>query len=153
LGRAPQPGDVVEVDRTVDRFGTVSLGQRPVVAADILSGRRVGIRIGTTTLAFFDSQTRQLASPETYLAAALPHRLRARRPMQALAPSEADRTRPAAHAGALIQEEVSSATPRPSSCAICTSAPPRFATNAPQLGGEQRVLIGVFYALGDGLQP
>jgi hypothetical protein len=37
----PQPGDVVEVDRAVNRFGTVSLGERPVVAADILSGRRV----------------------------------------------------------------------------------------------------------------
>src|SRR3954454_19899785 len=57
---APQPGDVVEVDRTVNRFGTVSLGQRPVVAADILSGRRVSIRIDTTTLTFFDPETRQL---------------------------------------------------------------------------------------------
>jgi transposase InsO family protein len=57
---APQPGDVVEVDRTVNRFGTVSLGQRPVVAADILSGRRVSIRIDTTTLSFFDPETRQL---------------------------------------------------------------------------------------------
>jgi transposase InsO family protein len=56
----PQPGDVVEVDRTVNRFGTVSLGQRPVVAADILAGRRVSIRIDTTTLTFFDPQTRQL---------------------------------------------------------------------------------------------
>ncbi|WP_411267404.1 IS481 family transposase [Actinoplanes sp. KI2] len=57
---APRPGDVVEVDRTVNRFGTVSLGQRPIVAADILSGRRVSIRIDTTTLSFFDPETRQL---------------------------------------------------------------------------------------------
>jgi transposase InsO family protein len=56
----PQPGDVVEVDRTVNRFGTVSLGQRQVVAADILAGRRVSIRIDTTTLTFFDPETRQL---------------------------------------------------------------------------------------------
>jgi hypothetical protein len=35
---------MVEVDGTVNRFGTVSLGQRPVVAADILSGRRVSAR-------------------------------------------------------------------------------------------------------------
>jgi integrase-like protein len=56
----PQPGDVVEVDRTVNRFGTVSLGQRLVVAADILSGRRVSIRIDTTTLSFFDPETRRL---------------------------------------------------------------------------------------------
>jgi hypothetical protein len=56
----PQPGDVVEVDRTVNQFGSVSPGQRSVTAADILSGRRVSIRIDTTTLTFFDPQTRQL---------------------------------------------------------------------------------------------
>jgi transposase InsO family protein len=56
----PQPGDVVEVDRTVNRTGSVSLGQRLVVAADVLGGRRVSIRIDTTTLSFFDPQTRQL---------------------------------------------------------------------------------------------
>ncbi|WP_207229852.1 integrase core domain-containing protein [Krasilnikovia cinnamomea] len=57
---APQPGDAVEVDRTVNRFGSVSLGQRMVVAADILGGRRVSIRIDATTLTFFDPETRQL---------------------------------------------------------------------------------------------
>jgi transposase InsO family protein len=57
---APQPGDVVEVDRTVNRYGSVSLGQHQVVAADVLGGRRVSIRIDTTTLTFFDPQTRQL---------------------------------------------------------------------------------------------
>jgi hypothetical protein len=57
---APQPGDVVEVDRTVNRFGAVSLGQHLVLAAEILGGRRVGIRIDPTTLSFFDLETRQL---------------------------------------------------------------------------------------------
>jgi hypothetical protein len=38
----------------------VSLGQRLIVAADILGGRRVSIRIDTTTLSFFDPETRQL---------------------------------------------------------------------------------------------
>ena len=57
---APEPGDVVEVDRTVNRTGSVSLGQRLVVAADILGGRRVSIRIDPATLSFFDPETRQL---------------------------------------------------------------------------------------------
>jgi hypothetical protein len=60
---APRPGDVVEVDRTVDRFGTVSLGQRPVVAANILSGRRVSIRIDRSTLSFFDPEAAHPAEP------------------------------------------------------------------------------------------
>ena len=55
-----RPGEAVEVDRTVNRYGSVSLGQHQVVAADILGGRRVGIRIEATTLSFFDPDTRQL---------------------------------------------------------------------------------------------
>jgi hypothetical protein len=54
------PGEAVEVDRTVNRTGSVSLAGRIVLAADILGGRRVGIRIDGQTLAFFDPQTRQL---------------------------------------------------------------------------------------------
>jgi hypothetical protein len=57
---APHAGDMVEVDRTVNRTGSVSLGQHLVLAADILDGRRVSIRIDPTTLAFFDPETRQL---------------------------------------------------------------------------------------------
>jgi hypothetical protein len=49
-----------KVDRTVNRFGSVSLGQHLVLAADILGGRRVGIRIDGQTLSFFDLDTRQL---------------------------------------------------------------------------------------------
>ncbi len=45
---------MVEVDRTANRTGSVSLGQHQIGAADILGGRRVSIRIDTTTLAFFD---------------------------------------------------------------------------------------------------
>ena len=48
------------MDRTVNRFGSVSLGQHLVLAADILGGRRVGIRIDGQTLSFFDLDTRQL---------------------------------------------------------------------------------------------
>jgi hypothetical protein len=40
-----EDGAAVEVERTVNRGGSVSLGQHIVVAADILGGRRVGIRI------------------------------------------------------------------------------------------------------------
>ncbi|MFG2063852.1 IS481 family transposase [Micromonospora sp. NPDC048871] len=59
LDTAGRPG-VVEVDRTVNRDGKVSLGQHVVLAAEILAGRRVGVRIDPTTLAFFDLETRQL---------------------------------------------------------------------------------------------
>jgi hypothetical protein len=57
---APQAGDLVEVDRTVNRTGHVSLGQNIVLAADILGGRRVGGRIDAATVSFFDPDTRQL---------------------------------------------------------------------------------------------
>jgi hypothetical protein len=48
------------VDRTVHRAGSVSLGQDLVLAAEILGGRQVGVRIETATLTFFDLDTRQL---------------------------------------------------------------------------------------------
>lgn len=52
---------LVEVERTVSRAGTVSLGQRVVLAAEILAGRRVGIYIEEgAPLLFFDPQTREL---------------------------------------------------------------------------------------------
>jgi hypothetical protein len=38
----------------------VSLGGRTVLAAEILAGRRIGIRVEENTLMFFDSGTRQL---------------------------------------------------------------------------------------------
>ena len=53
-------GAAVEVDRVVSTAGTVSLGGRPVLAAEILAGRRVTVRIDATTLTFFDPDTRQL---------------------------------------------------------------------------------------------
>ena len=62
----PGPGSranrtVVEVERTVARAGTVSLGQRVVLAAEILAGRRVGIYIEQgAPLMFFDPDTREL---------------------------------------------------------------------------------------------
>jgi transposase InsO family protein len=59
LDAAGRP-DVIEVDRTVNRCGSVSLGQHIVLAAEILGGRRVGIRIDAHTLAFFDLDTREL---------------------------------------------------------------------------------------------
>jgi transposase InsO family protein len=52
---------VVEVERTVARAGTVALGSRVLVAAEILAGRRVGIRIEDgLPLMFFDPETREL---------------------------------------------------------------------------------------------
>lgn len=52
---------IVEVERTVGRNGIVSLGNRMVLAADILAGRRIGIYIEEgAPLLFFDPETREL---------------------------------------------------------------------------------------------
>jgi hypothetical protein len=63
-GPSPLPpiadGDAVEVERTVNRGGGVSLGQHIVLAAEILAGRRLGIRIEAATLMFYDLDTREL---------------------------------------------------------------------------------------------
>jgi hypothetical protein len=50
----------VEVDRTVSNSGIVGLGGRQVLAAEILRGQRVAIRIEDTTLLFFDPDTGEL---------------------------------------------------------------------------------------------
>jgi transposase InsO family protein len=66
----PEPGSAVEVDRTVSRGGLISLGNQQLLAAEILGGRRVTIRIEDTTLMFFDPDTRELLrtrpNPLTY---------------------------------------------------------------------------------------
>ena len=51
---------VVEVERTVNKYGMVSLAGRYLLAAEILGGRRVTIRIEEKTLMFLDGDTRQL---------------------------------------------------------------------------------------------
>jgi hypothetical protein len=48
---------VIEIERAVSRAGTVALAGRVILAAEILAGRRVGIRIDGATLMFFDLQT------------------------------------------------------------------------------------------------
>ncbi|HEX6235769.1 MAG TPA: IS481 family transposase [Acidimicrobiales bacterium] len=74
-------GAAVEVDRVVSAAGTVGLAGRQVLAAEILAGRRVTVRIEDTTLSFFDPETRELlrtrSSPFTYPQAA---RVRGARP-------------------------------------------------------------------------
>ena len=55
-----EPGAAVEVDRVVNQTGIVSLAGRQILAADILGGRPVSIRIDQTTLTFFDPASRQL---------------------------------------------------------------------------------------------
>ncbi|MEU4640347.1 hypothetical protein [Micromonospora sp. NPDC023814] len=68
-GPSPLPpiedGDAIEVERCVNRGGGVSLGQHIVLAAEILAGRRVGIRIKPTTLMFYDLDTRELLRTRT----------------------------------------------------------------------------------------
>jgi Integrase core domain len=60
LPRPDTEGAAIEVDRTVSAAGTVGLGGRVILAAEILGGRRVTIRTEGTTLAFFDPETREL---------------------------------------------------------------------------------------------
>jgi hypothetical protein len=48
------------VDRCVSRFGLVSLAGRQLLAAELLAGRRVSIRIEEHTLMFFDPASREL---------------------------------------------------------------------------------------------
>jgi transposase InsO family protein len=57
---AAEPGTAIEVDRTVNKNGLVSLGGQTVLAAEILGGRRVTIRIDQGSLSFFDPQSREL---------------------------------------------------------------------------------------------
>lgn len=62
-GVAPLPADdgaAFEVDRVVNNSGLVGLGGRQVLAAEILGGRQVGIRIDVETLSFFDPSSREL---------------------------------------------------------------------------------------------
>ena len=55
-----EPGEAVEVERTVNAVGSVSLAGRQVLAAEILGGRRVGIRLDASTLMFYDPDTGEL---------------------------------------------------------------------------------------------
>jgi hypothetical protein len=68
-GPSPLPpiehGDAVEVGRTVNRTGSVSLGRHIVLAAEILGGRRVGVRIEPATLMFYDLDARELLRTRT----------------------------------------------------------------------------------------
>ena len=50
----------VEVERPVSRGALVSLGNHPLLAAEILGGQLVGIRIEPATLMFYDPATRVL---------------------------------------------------------------------------------------------
>ncbi|MFC8838505.1 IS481 family transposase [Streptomyces griseoincarnatus] len=62
-GPSPLPaGDGVafEVDRVVNNSGLVGLGGHQVLAAEILGGRQVGVRIDDETLSFFDPSSREL---------------------------------------------------------------------------------------------
>ena len=69
-----EDGSAIEVDRAVNRNGIVSLAGRQVLAAEILGGRPVLIRIEPQTLMFLDPDTRELLrtrpNPLTRLVAA-----------------------------------------------------------------------------------
>jgi transposase InsO family protein len=53
-------GAAIEVDRAVNNSGTVGLAGRQVLAAEILGGRPVIVRIEPQTLMFLDPDTREL---------------------------------------------------------------------------------------------
>lgn len=63
-GPAPLPpaedGQAIEIERPVSRGGLVSLGPHRLLAAEILGGQLVGIRIEENTLMFYDPTTRVL---------------------------------------------------------------------------------------------
>jgi RNA 3'-terminal phosphate cyclase len=50
----------------VSTAGTVSLKNQPILAAEILAGRRVTIRIDGPTLTFFDPDTRTIQRTTTH---------------------------------------------------------------------------------------
>ena len=84
-GPSPLPpvedGDAVEVERCVSRLGLVCLAGRQLLAAEILGGRRVGIRIEPATLMFYDLETRELLrTRQNPLAPGQVTRLRGARP-------------------------------------------------------------------------
>jgi transposase InsO family protein len=55
-----EPGAAIEVDRIVSKDGAVHLAGRYILAAEILGGRRVSVRVEQATLMFFDPETREL---------------------------------------------------------------------------------------------
>jgi hypothetical protein len=57
---AAEPGAAIEAGRAVSKDGHVSLGGRYYIAAEILGGTMVSIRIEQNTLMFFDPATRVL---------------------------------------------------------------------------------------------
>lgn len=87
-----EDGDAVEVDRTVNKDGNVGLGGRMVLAAEILRGRRIGIRIEPATLMFFDLQTRELlrTRPNPFT----PEQVQALRGLRRAGPPPRPRTEP-----------------------------------------------------------
>ena len=110
---------IVEVERTVGRNGVVSLGQRTVLAAEILAGRRVGIYIEDgAPLLFFDPDTREL--------------LRTR--ANPLAPGEAARLQRCRPVGPL---------PRPSTEPVRVQR--RVASNGVLMVTGQKVAVGRHY--------
>jgi Integrase core domain len=56
----PEHGAAIEVDRAVNNSGLVGLAGKQVLAAEILGGRPVTVRIEPQTLMFLDPDTRQL---------------------------------------------------------------------------------------------
>jgi transposase InsO family protein len=55
-----EPGAAIEVERVVSKDGAIHPANQNILAAEILGGRRAGVRIEASTLMFFDPATREL---------------------------------------------------------------------------------------------
>ena len=58
-----EDGQAIEVERPVSRGGLVCLGPHRLLAAEILGGQLVGIRIEPNTLMFYDPATGCCCAP------------------------------------------------------------------------------------------
>ena len=99
-GPSPLPqiegSDAIEVERIVARGGTVALAGQVLLAAEILGGRRVEIRIEPSTLVFYDLDTRELLRVRSEPAHHGPGPPTARQPARRAAATPIGRTGPSA---------------------------------------------------------
>ena len=97
-------GSVIEVDRAVNNSGLAGLAGLPVLAAEILGGRPVIVRIEPQTPMFLDPDKRELLrtrpNPLTHAGAA-PARRAARRPATAPAGRAGHRSAPGQPSGVI----------------------------------------------------
>jgi transposase InsO family protein len=143
LPPAEDDGTAVEVDRTVSRAGTISLAGSWLLAAEILGGRRVSVRIEDHVLLIFDPDTRELLrtrpNPLTYQQV---RRLRGARPA---GPPPRPRTEPvtvtrrASNSGTIMIARQVLALGRPHAHTLVTAHVAEHTITVDFVDGAQRV--------------